>query len=232
MGVIISLVILLTAIIIVLTFYYMSLRREQEVPHQQQEMEAGEELAVDSSLIKEEASGNPPSQETKSPNMHEDFPQGKQQPVLPEKYEKTFVRLLVRDPGWLYTYWEVNNKAFHENRSVLRLFIGDQNSYQDINISSQTREWFISGVKPREKYRIEIGFYKNGIFHPLASSRTVTTPTNRPSDNLDQAWMYIEELSRYSYRIDINATLSIIKNIEDRKKKAQQNISSLQLQDN
>ena len=197
------------------------------MPNQKQEMEAGEELGIDpGKILKTETS------DRVSGNKTEEHYYSKQQPELPEYYDKTFIRLLVRDPGWLYTYWEVNNNKFYENKAVLRLYTGNGENYQDIKISPEAREWFISGVKPREKYRLEIGFIENGIFQPLASSRTVFTPANRPSDNLDQAWLYIEELSRFSYRLDINATLSIMKSIKRRKQKAQKNVSSLQLQDN
>ncbi|MFW5985069.1 MAG: DUF4912 domain-containing protein [Halanaerobiaceae bacterium] len=191
--------------------------------NQEQDTEFSKELGPAPQDIK------PESKTAKTPDKTTNYEWKENE--LKNKYDKTYIRLMVRDPGWLYTYWEINIQEYYENKPLLRIIMVDENQHFDQEISHEADEWYISRVKPQRLYKIKIGYEKQGVFYPLASSDLVKTPPNRPSDNLDQSWMYIEELSRYNYRIEVNSTLSIMKSIEDRKKRAEQNISSLQLQE-
>ncbi len=218
MGSLTIIIIVVLALIVFLTIYYKFMRSEKNMEKKKPDMEFSEEIGINSNMYKtveEDSESIDPA----NYNWEEQ--------ELKNKYNKNLIRLMVKDPGWLYTYWEITNPEFYENKAILRLFLEDENKYYDISISHQATDWYICHVKPDSPFKVAIGYLKDGIFKPLCFSRTVTTPRNKPSDNLDLKWLYIEELSRYSYRIDINSTLSLIKSLEKRRQK--ENISSLSL---
>ncbi|MFW5999236.1 MAG: DUF4912 domain-containing protein [Halanaerobiaceae bacterium] len=148
---------------------------------------------------------------------------------LPFRYDKTLIRLVSRDPSTLYAYWEVNQDIYYHSKPLLRIFCEEKRSYFDIEINYNTIDWYINGVEPGKTYRASIGYIRNGKFHELASSRTVSTPPGSPSDIIDERWMTIEELSRYTYLIDINNTLSLMKSLEKRRER-ERNVDSFMLQ--
>ncbi|MFW5985923.1 MAG: DUF4912 domain-containing protein [Halanaerobiales bacterium] len=141
------------------------------------------------------------------------------------KYNKTFIRLMNRDPNRLFTYWEVNNPVFYQQQPLLRLFSEKEGIHFDIEINHNSDNWYIAPVKGSHTYRIAIGYLQNGIFHPLSYSNRVNTPSDRPSEILDQKWMSIEDLTA-CYYLEINATLGYIKSLEKRKREEGLNIDS------
>ncbi|MFW5976608.1 MAG: DUF4912 domain-containing protein [Bacillota bacterium] len=145
---------------------------------------------------------------------------------LKYKYNKTLVRLISRDPNWLYAYWEVTEPEFYENKPVLRLIVENEKKYYDIDINHEIDNWYIDQVKPKNKYKVALGYKKNDKFIPLTYSNSIITPPDKPSDNLDERWMYIQELDKYVYKIDINSSLSLMESLKRRKEKEELNISS------
>lgn len=61
-------------------------------------------------------------------NVQEDY-------ILKDKYDKEYIRLFSRDPEYLFTYWEVNNKLYYENDPYLCLYQIDENTPVDIKIN-------------------------------------------------------------------------------------------------
>ena len=205
-----------------LSLYFLTKRRDQlEMNRKDVDMEIGEEISIDESdYVKDINSCDQNNIENNSESY--DWTENE----LKHKYNKTLIRLISRDPNWLYTYWEVTEPNYYQNQPVLRLFAEDEEKYYDIEINNDINDWYLSQVKPKQRYQVAIGYKKDGIFHSLSRSKTVITPTDRPSDNLDQKWMYIKELSEYTYRIDINSTLSLMESLKKRKEKEKVNVSS------
>ena len=185
------------------------------------EYEVGEEIGVD--ILMKESSNSSVSEETQIENPLSEtgfYP-------IQENYNKTFVRLFSRDPYYLFTYWEIKEYEFYQNAPILRLFHIEEDVFKDIEINHYTKKWYLK-VEPGNRYKVEIGYTKNGIFFPLASSRIVSTPLDRPSALIDEHWMTIEELSYYCVRVEMDS-LTLLKNIKGRKIEEELEANSLTL---
>ncbi len=126
---------------------------------------------------------------------------------LPDNYGDNFIYLLVRDPYWLYTYWEIQKDhqerclaqlggGWDRVRSVLRVYDVTSNkglpSFFDIFLQGMASNWYIE-VQPNRSYLVEIGLlHRDGRFVALARSNQVTTPRAGMSEVLDEEWMDID----------------------------------------
>ncbi len=132
---------------------------------------------------------------------------------FPTGYGDNRIVLLVRDPWWIFTYWEIRREKEEEvkgniqrsgdvpEKSVLRVyditevnFNGkNANSFFDIELKGLASNWYIS-VGPDRSWLIDIGIVtKKGDFHVLARSNAVKTPRFGMSDQLDAEWMVAED---------------------------------------
>ena len=126
---------------------------------------------------------------------------------LPVTYGDHFIFLMVRDPYWIYAYWEMQKECqeaalnqlggdWNTVKSILRIYdtSGKNNRpvFFDIDLSGLARTWYIEG-QPNHSYVIEIGLLHNdGRFLPLARSNEVTTPRAWMSEIIDEQWMGID----------------------------------------
>lgn len=139
--------------------------------------------------------------------------EGERPQELPDHYGDNQIFLMVRDPHWLYAYWEIQ-KEFEQAclnqlggdwnfvKSVLRVYEtanqANQPSFFDIPLSGFSRKWSIE-VSPNRSYVIEIGLlHQDGRFIVLARSNRVTTPRIGMSDVIDEQWMDIDFEKMYA----------------------------------
>jgi hypothetical protein len=114
--------------------------------------------------------------------------------LFPESYGIDRVRLLVRDPEWLFAYWDVSARSLEGLRrqvgeraaavARLTLRISDPVSggTSDVLLPPGARWWYVRSDSARRSYRAELGFtLASGEFRSLAKSNTVTTPRVGPS---------------------------------------------------
>ena len=120
---------------------------------------------------------------------------------LPVGYGDNRIVLMVRDPYWLYTYWEISEKrraeikselgeeVFSQAKQCLRVYDTDNWQYFDIEIHNGLN-WYIKVPVPSRTYCADIGFLTpDGKFIAAARSNWVTTPLDRMSDVIDEQWM-------------------------------------------
>ena len=133
---------------------------------------------------------------------------------LPPGYGDNRIVILVRDPWWIFSYWEIRRDKEEEVtrkieasgdkqvKSVLRVYdVTDVNfngknahTYFDIDLRGLANNWYINVGKPDRSWIVEIGIVtKKGDFYLLARSNTVKTPRFGMSDQLDAEWMMPEE---------------------------------------
>ncbi len=254
MGIFLNILVILLAVIAFLIIYYKTLNRDRKnqdyhLPFRKirNDYETGEEIGVDrrtmhgsntetrsqekaflykETHLKDDSSGNIQDiEETKQSKMKNEI--SKEEYQLKDKYGKNFIRLFSRDPNHLFSYWEINKQEYYSSSPYLRLSTGENNSYNDIKIDHNSKNWYIDCQADKE-YQISIGYKSEGVFYPLATSRKIHTPLDRPSNIIDEHWMSIEELSRYSYKVEIGS-LSIIREIEGRKIQEELEADSLTL---
>jgi hypothetical protein len=114
--------------------------------------------------------------------------------LFPESYHVNRVRLLVKDPDWIFAYWDVDPKALEEigksvgERSMalarLSLRVSDPKNggSTDILLPAGARWWYVRADSAARSYRAELGvILPSGEFRRLAESNQVTTPRVGPS---------------------------------------------------
>ncbi len=126
---------------------------------------------------------------------------------LPDNYGDNQVYLLVRDPYWIYTYWEIQEDHQRQHLakfggswdsvvSVLRVYDtteeGKSPSVSDIALQNMSKCWYIN-TQPNHSYFAEIGLlHCDGRFLCLVRSNHVTTPRSGMSEIIDDQWMSID----------------------------------------
>jgi hypothetical protein len=129
-----------------------------------------------------------------SPELDEGF-------TYPETYGENAITLMVRDPYWLFTYWEfapelraelvgrIGEEALLASRLVLRVYDvtgvdpDDANEYRDIDIAPAARNWYINVMRVEREYCVDVGLITpDGKFVVIARSNRVTLPPVGPSD--------------------------------------------------
>lgn len=124
---------------------------------------------------------------------------------IPDTYDKTRIAMMVRDPYWLFTYWEISRESFLELerslgdkwsdcRFVLRVYDRtDGGAFFDIETGQGSRSWYIN-VAPARLYQTAIGVMTpEGKFIELASSNVSGTPSAGVSDIVDDKWLIPDE---------------------------------------
>ena len=141
-------------------------------------------------------------------------PSPEEQYSLPAGYGDTRIVLMVKDPWWLYAYWEVQPAAERAARGQLTpdevvglqtvLRVSDvtdvafpeqlPHRWFDIPLSGLATNWYIHTNAPNRSFLADIGLLtRNGRFLLLARSNRVTTPRAGPSDIIDEAWAIDDE---------------------------------------
>jgi hypothetical protein len=114
--------------------------------------------------------------------------------LFPQTYGVNRVRLLVRDPEWIFAYWDVSPAAMKDlgkslgerglalSRLTLRVLDPVSGGSSDILLPPGARWWYIRTDSARRSYRAELGVtLPSGQFRRLAESNTVVTPRVGPS---------------------------------------------------
>jgi hypothetical protein len=114
--------------------------------------------------------------------------------LFPESYGINRVRLLVRDPDWIFAYWDVSAEAMKDlrrtigeralalSRLTLRVLDPVSGGSSDILLPAGARWWYVRTDSARRSYRAELGVtLPSGEFRRLAESNTVVTPRVGPS---------------------------------------------------
>lgn len=132
---------------------------------------------------------------------------------LPSHYGEDRLVLMVRDPWWLYAYWEVTPHRQQEvltqigshaqsgRKTVLRVYdvtgspaLPKSNSFFDIELNFYAESWYIDVGIPDREWVAELGYRVEGRFYPLLRSNRVSTPAFGISDVLDEEWMLPEDI--------------------------------------
>ena len=126
--------------------------------------------------------------------------------VFPLAYGDNKIVLLVRDPHWIYSYWEITENKYNEvrgilgsdfekSKEILRVYDSTEQPWKsfDITVSYGTRNWYINVPTSNRTYIVDIGFLSpDGRFIAMARSNAVTTPRDGMSDIIDEEWMVVD----------------------------------------
>jgi hypothetical protein len=140
---------------------------------------------------------------------------------LPPGYGDNRIVALVRDPYWVYAYWEISPHRIQQAKqdlaekwegakSVLRVYdITDRefdghnaHCHFDIEIKGGANNWYINVGQPNRCYCVDIGLLTvDGQLYTLARSNQVTTPRDSMSDIVDEEWMSNREDAEKMYAL-------------------------------
>jgi hypothetical protein len=114
--------------------------------------------------------------------------------LFPQTYEMDRVRLLVKDPEWLFAHWDVSPgswKVLHEelgeramalSKLTLRVEDPSNGTLSVILLPHGSRTFYLRTQPGRSAYRAQLGLTTpSGAFRPIATSNTVVTPRVGPS---------------------------------------------------
>ena len=114
--------------------------------------------------------------------------------IFPETYGVNRVRLLVKDPHWLFAHWDVDPRVREglrrekgERIAVLaRLTLRLTDDHGGIGgatvLPEGARSWYLRAVPGHRSYRVELGItLPSGEYRSLARSNAVATPRTGPS---------------------------------------------------
>jgi hypothetical protein len=130
--------------------------------------------------------------------------------IFPESYGKNRVRLLVKDPEWLFAHWdmdpgalaavrkEIGERAMALARLTLRLSDAVNGGATVILLPRTARAWYIHADGTARSYRAELGFtLPSGEFHSLAASNVVGTPRVGPAPRAATARVRYDRSGRH-----------------------------------
>jgi hypothetical protein len=134
---------------------------------------------------------------------------------LPAGFGEDKAVLMVKDPWWLFAYWEVtprrrqdvlekvNIQGFEVEKTVLRVYdvtdtgVDCPSCFFDIELNFFADQWHIDAGKPDRQWMVEVGVRtRHGRFFAFVRSNVVRTPRFGMSDVLDEEWMMPEDLYR------------------------------------
>jgi hypothetical protein len=117
--------------------------------------------------------------------------------LFPESYGTDRVRLLVKDPEWLFAYWDLSRRSIDSlrkelgergvalTRLTLRITDPGNGGASVILLPYGARAWYVRADTLPRSYRAQIGWtLPSGQFRVLAESNVVTTPRSGPSSDI------------------------------------------------
>ncbi len=121
---------------------------------------------------------------------------------IPYSYNVTRIVAMVRDPNWIFAYWEVTGDTYHQLeksfgdkwsgcRIILRVFdrTAASSDWFDIEPGYQSSSWYIH-VASNRLYQVAIGVLDpEGKFTEIAISNLAETPNNSTSNIVDDKWL-------------------------------------------
>jgi hypothetical protein len=102
---------------------------------------------------------------------------------LPRSYGEEVIFLVAQDPHWLFTYWDIDISRHPGGPCILRVEDASGTLEQEIEVSFETRNWYIPVKNAGGSYVVEIGFQRHGKWNPLARSPIVATPRDSFSES-------------------------------------------------
>jgi len=119
---------------------------------------------------------------------------------IPETYGRDVLRLMARDPEWVFVYWELTPDSLNELRNQyadlhtkhwhIRL-VDVRGGHTILNpVFLGACSWYLH-VEPRRAYKAELGFPHGDGFVTVLTSNTARTPASAISERTDEEWLVL-----------------------------------------
>ncbi|MBI3306985.1 MAG: DUF4912 domain-containing protein [Candidatus Omnitrophica bacterium] len=119
--------------------------------------------------------------------------------TLPYSYDQTLLVLMVRDPYWVYGYWDFSSQTWNwvqdflrrepTSQTVLRVHNLERGDFTDLDVRLEAKNWYLNVGEPNTSFEAELGFIDStGRFHLIVKSNRIRTPRDTPSEVIDKNW--------------------------------------------
>lgn len=169
-------------------------------------------------------------------------------PDLPDRYDRTFVAVLVRDSDWVFVYWEISDalraelglESGRQHALTLRLFDvtglgGDTNrahSKTDIPVHDQANSWYVHIPRSGRDYVLELGASQGGVYHFIARSSLFSMPRHQLSNDFDwyegsEEYENHDQILRMSGGVSVSSHISSAEFLGELQKRLSEQMSSI-----
>jgi hypothetical protein len=111
---------------------------------------------------------------------------GRESAPLPKQYNITFIEVLIRDPLWVFAFWEINthDKALHEKVSDFGGYclkvspvegLGRQGAFT-VSVGIGDSAWYLGFSPSGGSFKVDLCALRGGKALVLAASRPFTLP--------------------------------------------------------
>lgn len=133
---------------------------------------------------------------------------------IPAGYGDDKIVLMVRDPYWIYSYWEISHgkkeeirqrvgeRSYREGTYAVRIYdvtdvhFDGTNAHHsfDIVVGDFAQNWYVNIPSANRSYIADLGFITpQGQFILIARSNVVMTPRDSYSEMVDEEWLILDE---------------------------------------
>lgn len=131
--------------------------------------------------------------------------------ALPSGYATNRLIAMVRDPYWLFCYWDFDNNSWETvNQYIKQPFflrlLTEENELAKIPINPQARSWYINTYAPGKTISLELVVCTASGFLVLLKSNLITMPTDSVSSFTDELWLSINELYSEKYCLSLGGS--------------------------
>lgn len=151
---------------------------------------------------------------------------------LPQKYNKTIVKVLAQTPKTLFIYWEISDndidkykKQYGENffettKPVLKIHNNTLNYTFEVDINDFANSWYLHVNDSKSDYKIELGrrpintnnkIENNYIY--ITSSNEIESPNDHILFNTSQKMVYFRNVKTNQEFFKNMSTLSFMRNM-------------------
>lgn len=138
----------------------------------------------------------------------------------PEDNQSSAAFAVARDSNWMFVSWNINDKekenilkpcdeqTLKDAVQVIRIHDEDENKYNDLEIKSDAKSWYVNVDESGHKYHCEIGLSLPTVkFISLVKSNTVSLPQAKNSAVTDTQSERAETLNSLSERMQMLCTI-------------------------
>lgn len=142
---------------------------------------------------------------------------------LPEKCGQNYITLLVRDPHWLYVYWDISedkkkmflsefgSELIDKSVPVLKVTNISKNESFYVRINNFSNNWYVNVDDPNCIYVVEIGLrIAENFFISMLDSNSIITPGETVSSETNRFFINYNDLRQG--RLEMNKCGTIIQN--------------------
>jgi len=101
-----------------------------------------------------------------------------EQGALPRSYGESTIFLIAQEPHRLFTYWDLDIAEHPGGPAVIRCYQTNAREPEiELEVPFEARNWYLPVTEPGAEYYVEIGYYRDRSWQPLAKSAPARTPS-------------------------------------------------------